>query len=247
MDVHGLRQGCSVLTTAGTAIPFSCCCTQITRRHRIAFALLSYFTPKSPPLGALKSEATSLSCPSPPSSSRLVHIQGSRRRIKHHPRPHPLLFLAAAAKPYSPKEGNPREDEEEDEAGLKVKVETPPPPTPDNAENFQQTPAASASSSETVRVKEEEQRDWKKEESTRRMGEEKEKIEKTEFWRGVLEETALIEWPPFQKVLGTTGVVLAVMVGSSAVLLTVNAILAEISDKIFNGIGVQDILWGISK
>jgi preprotein translocase SecE subunit len=156
-----------------------------------------------------------------------------------------LFLVAAGANPYGPKEGDPREDE--DEAGLKVKAETRAPRTPDNAENFQQIPAVSASALETVRVKEKEQRDWKEEESTRRKGEEEEKVEKDEFWRGVLEETARIEWPPFQKVLGTTGVVLAVMVGSSAVLLTVNAILAEISDKIFNGIGVQDILWGVSK
>eukprot|EP01018_Ginkgo_biloba_P026751 Gb_09857 [translate_table: standard] len=68
-----------------------------------------------------------------------------------------------------------------------------------------------------------------------------------EFWRGVLEETAQIEWPSFQKVLGTTGVVLAVMIGSSAVLLTVNAIFAEISDKVFDGIGVQDVFGGVFK
>lgn len=244
MDVHGPSQGCSVLTTLGTAIPFRCRCRHLTDHHyhRIAFDLPSNFTPKSPPLGALKSEAAILSCPFPVSSSRLVYIQGSRRRIKYHHHSQPLLLLfAAAANPYGAKEGDPREDE--DEAGLKLKVETPPPPAPDNAENFQQTPAASASASEPVKVKEEKQREWKDEESTRRKYGEEEKVEKVEFWRGVLEETARIEWPPFQKVLGTTGVVLAVMVGSSVVLLTVNAILAEISDKIFNGIGMQDILW----
>lgn len=243
MDVHGLSLGCTVLTTVGNAVPFRCHCRQLTDHHydRIAFDLPSTFTPKSPPLGALKSEAATLSCPFPVSSSRLVYIQGSRRRIKYHYHSQPLLLLfAAAANPYGPKEGDPREDE--DEAGLKLKVETPP-PTPDNAENFQLTPAVSASASETVKVKGEKQKEWKDEESTRRKDGKDEKVEKAEFWRGVLEETARIEWPPFQKVLGTTGVVLAVMVGSSVVLLTVNAILAEISDKIFNGIGVQDILW----
>eukprot|EP00252_Welwitschia_mirabilis_P007943 TRINITY_DN19643_c0_g1_i1.p1 TRINITY_DN19643_c0_g1~~TRINITY_DN19643_c0_g1_i1.p1 ORF type:complete len:193 (+),score=19.68 TRINITY_DN19643_c0_g1_i1:114-692(+) len=65
-----------------------------------------------------------------------------------------------------------------------------------------------------------------------------------EFWSGVVEETSQIEWPSFQKVLGTTGLVLLVIIGSSTVLLTVNAILAELSDKIFNGVGVQDIIWG---
>lgn len=230
MDVRGLSQSGTVLTTMGNTIPFRRCSIQFTHHHchRIAFALPSHFTPKSPPLGALNCEATILSTPSPASSSRLISRQGSRRRIKYHHHPHPFLFLVAAGpNPHGPKEGDPREDK--GEAGLKVKVETSASGTPENAENFQQTPSASASASETVRVKEEA------------------KVEKDEFWRGVLEETARIEWPPFQKVLGTTGVVLAVMVGSSAVLLTVNAILAEISDKIFNGIGVQDILWGISK
>lgn len=54
-----------------------------------------------------------------------------------------------------------------------------------------------------------------------------------EFWRGVLEETRLIEWPPLQKVFGTTGVVVGIIVGSSLVLLTVNAVLAQLSDTIF--------------
>lgn len=54
------------------------------------------------------------------------------------------------------------------------------------------------------------------------------------FWGGVLEETKLVEWPTFQKVLGTTGVVVAIIFGSSLVLLTVNAILAELSDNIFS-------------
>lgn len=57
---------------------------------------------------------------------------------------------------------------------------------------------------------------------------------------GVAEEVQEIEWPAFGKVLGTTGVVLGVIAGSSVVLLTVNAVLAEISDKIFAGRGVQD-------
>ncbi|CAM8996658.1 unnamed protein product [Rhodiola kirilowii] len=57
---------------------------------------------------------------------------------------------------------------------------------------------------------------------------------------GVLEEVREIEWPAFQKVLGTTGVVLGVIAGSSVVLLTVNAVLAELSDKVFAGKGIQD-------
>ncbi|KAE8728147.1 Glucan synthase-like 5 [Hibiscus syriacus] len=57
---------------------------------------------------------------------------------------------------------------------------------------------------------------------------------------GVAEEIREIEWPAFGKVLGTTGVVLGVIAGSSVVLLTVNAVLAELSDRVFAGKGVQD-------
>lgn len=60
------------------------------------------------------------------------------------------------------------------------------------------------------------------------------------FLSGVAEEIREIEWPAFNKVLGTTGVVLGVIAGSSVVLLTVNAVLAEISDRVFAGRGVQD-------
>lgn len=63
---------------------------------------------------------------------------------------------------------------------------------------------------------------------------------KNEFLSGVAEEVKEIEWPAFQKVLGTTGVVLGVIAGSSVVLLTVNFILAELSDRVFIGKGVQD-------
>ncbi|XP_020220899.2 uncharacterized protein LOC109803640 [Cajanus cajan] len=57
---------------------------------------------------------------------------------------------------------------------------------------------------------------------------------------GVAREIDEIEWPAFGKVLGTTGVVLAVIFGSSVVLLTVNAVLAELSDQVFAGKGIQD-------
>ncbi|XP_022762078.1 preprotein translocase subunit SECE1-like [Durio zibethinus] len=57
---------------------------------------------------------------------------------------------------------------------------------------------------------------------------------------GVAEEIREIEWPAFGKVLGTTGVVLGVIAGSSVVLLTVNAVLAELSDRVFAGKGIQD-------
>nr|XP_016453176.1 PREDICTED: preprotein translocase subunit SECE1-like isoform X2 [Nicotiana tabacum] len=69
----------------------------------------------------------------------------------------------------------------------------------------------------------------------------KEREEKgTDFWSGVAEEIREIEWPAFGKVLSTTGVVIGVIAGSSVVLLTVNAVLAELSDRVFVGKGVQD-------
>ncbi|KAJ3696509.1 hypothetical protein LUZ61_000214 [Rhynchospora tenuis] len=58
---------------------------------------------------------------------------------------------------------------------------------------------------------------------------------------GVVQEVKEIEWPDLGKVVGTTGVVLAVIAGSSAALLSVNAILAELSDKVFAGKGIQDL------
>lgn len=58
-----------------------------------------------------------------------------------------------------------------------------------------------------------------------------------DFWGGVWEETKLVEWPQFEKVLGTTGVVVGIIFGSAILLLTVNAILAELSDQVFNGSG----------
>ncbi|KAK9664328.1 hypothetical protein RND81_14G033800 [Saponaria officinalis] len=64
------------------------------------------------------------------------------------------------------------------------------------------------------------------------------------FWDGVVEEIGMIEWPEFGKVVGTTVVVLGVIAGSSVVLLTLNAVLAEVSDQVFVGKGVQDFFAG---
>ncbi|XP_055813523.1 preprotein translocase subunit SECE1 [Solanum dulcamara] len=61
-----------------------------------------------------------------------------------------------------------------------------------------------------------------------------------DFWSGVAEEIREIEWPASGKVLSTTGVVIGVIAGSSVVLLTLNAVLAELSDQVFAGKGVQD-------
>lgn len=71
------------------------------------------------------------------------------------------------------------------------------------------------------------------------MEERKEK-EADNLWSGVAAEIKEIEWPAFGKVLSTTGVVVSVILGSSVVLLTVNAVLAELSDRVFAGKGVQD-------
>ncbi|KAL6532342.1 hypothetical protein OROGR_014312 [Orobanche gracilis] len=64
--------------------------------------------------------------------------------------------------------------------------------------------------------------------------------EEAGFLSGVAKEIREIEWPTFNKVLGTTGFVLGVIAGSSVVLLTVNAVFAELSDRVFAGKGVQD-------
>ena len=57
-------------------------------------------------------------------------------------------------------------------------------------------------------------------------------VSKSGFWAGVLEETRMIEWPAFSNVLGTTGVVVGIIVGSSVILLTLNALLASLSDQL---------------
>jgi hypothetical protein len=53
-----------------------------------------------------------------------------------------------------------------------------------------------------------------------------------------------IQWSVPGKVVGTTGVVLGVIVGSTAALLSVNALLAELSDHVFAGRGLQDFFSG---
>lgn len=60
------------------------------------------------------------------------------------------------------------------------------------------------------------------------------------WWAGVAQEMTEIEWPAPGKVLGTTGLVLGVIAGSTVALLSVNAILAELSDRVFAGRGLQD-------
>lgn len=72
------------------------------------------------------------------------------------------------------------------------------------------------------------------------MKERGESGKEADLWSGVLAETSEIEWPEFRKVLGTTWVVLGIIAGSSVALLTVNAVLAELSDRVFAGKGIQD-------
>ncbi|GBG74484.1 hypothetical protein CBR_g18894 [Chara braunii] len=55
-----------------------------------------------------------------------------------------------------------------------------------------------------------------------------------EFWQGVVEETMLIEWPAFGKVLQTTGVVVAMILGGSVFLITINGTFAQLAEKAFN-------------
>jgi preprotein translocase subunit SecE len=64
------------------------------------------------------------------------------------------------------------------------------------------------------------------------------------WWAGVMQEMSEIEWPAPGKVVGTTGVVLGVIAGSTAALLSVNALLAELSDRVFAGRGLQDFFSG---
>lgn len=64
------------------------------------------------------------------------------------------------------------------------------------------------------------------------------------WWTGVAQEMTEIEWPAPGKVLGTTGVVLGVIAGSTVALLSVNALLAELSDTVFAGRGLQDFFSG---
>lgn len=64
------------------------------------------------------------------------------------------------------------------------------------------------------------------------------------WWAGVAQEMSEIEWPAPGKVVGTTGVVLGVIAGSTVALLSVNALLAELSDRVFAGRGLQDLFSG---
>lgn len=52
------------------------------------------------------------------------------------------------------------------------------------------------------------------------------------FWKGMVEETSLIDWSVFSKVLRMTGTMVAMILGSSIVLLIVNTLLAANSGNI---------------
>lgn len=54
---------------------------------------------------------------------------------------------------------------------------------------------------------------------------------KGNLWSGVAKEIQEIEWPFFGKVLGITGVVIGIIVGSSVVLIVVNNVLAKLAEK----------------
>jgi preprotein translocase subunit SecE len=53
------------------------------------------------------------------------------------------------------------------------------------------------------------------------------------IFAGALEEVGLIEWPSAGKALGTTGLVMGGIFGSAAVLLGVNGLLSELSQRLF--------------
>ncbi|KAK8952616.1 Preprotein translocase subunit SECE1 [Platanthera guangdongensis] len=114
-------------------------------------------------------------------------------------------------------------------------------------ENNGATENTLAGKNEGIQVKEEEEEEEEEEKSSEVEAEIREKSaarkdrsKMEELVGGVAEEIREMEWPEFGKVVGTTGVVLAVIAGSSVVLLTVNAILAELSERVFVGKGVQD-------
>ncbi|GAB2274093.1 hypothetical protein Dimus_008863 [Dionaea muscipula] len=117
--------------------------------------------------------------------------------------------------------------------------------TSDKGTETKTTTSETPSRSSSTRAAVEEERD---DDGLSKLGKEIKKVMKergddgdaNEFLGGVVEEVKKIEWPAFGKVLGTTGVVLGVIAGSSVVLLTLNAVLSELSDKVFAGKGVQD-------
>lgn len=76
--------------------------------------------------------------------------------------------------------------------------------------------------------------------AAKKKREEEEGAAPADWIGGVAAEIREIEWPVFGKVVGTTWVVLAVIGGSSVALLTLNAVLAELSDRVFAGKGLQD-------
>ncbi|KAK8953239.1 Preprotein translocase subunit SECE1 [Platanthera guangdongensis] len=113
-------------------------------------------------------------------------------------------------------------------------------------ENNGATEDTLAGKNEGIQVKEEEEEKSSEvdAEIREKSAARKERSKMEELVGGVAEEIREIEWPEFGKVVGTTGVVLAVIAGSSVVLLTVNAILAELSERVFVGKGVQDFFSG---
>ncbi|XP_019444556.1 PREDICTED: preprotein translocase subunit SECE1 [Lupinus angustifolius] len=90
-------------------------------------------------------------------------------------------------------------------------------------------------------AKEEEKESELASELKKAMQERKDKEEiNNNFFSGVAQEITQIEWPPFPKVFSTTALVLAVIFGSTVVLLSLNAVFAELSDRVFAARGLQD-------
>ncbi|KAG1331261.1 preprotein translocase subunit SECE1 [Cocos nucifera] len=171
---------------------------------------------------------TTFSLPAPPHVSRFIHIQSRSSR------PSPVLAFASVRHPArsSAQEngGGGASLEEEDAAA--------------GGETFGEKKEGAEETFGRKKKGAEQAAPFATAEEIKEMMEAKKKSSAPDLWGGVVEEVREIEWPAFGKILSTTGVVLAVIAGSSIALLTVNAILAEISDRVFAGRGVQDFFLG---
>lgn len=55
----------------------------------------------------------------------------------------------------------------------------------------------------------------------------------TRLLQGALDEARKIDWPTLPEALGNTAVVVGIVIGSSAVLTTINAVLSRIAARVF--------------
>mmetsp|Transcript_33053 Transcript_33053/g.45825 ORF Transcript_33053/g.45825 Transcript_33053/m.45825 type:complete len:163 (-) Transcript_33053:213-701(-) len=57
--------------------------------------------------------------------------------------------------------------------------------------------------------------------------------ENLNIWEGVKEESGKIDWPAFSQVIGSTFLVLGIVIGSAFTLLALNSVLSEVSTQLF--------------